>query len=97
MTGARVKRPMTVCVAALLALVGYLVLALPAVAETPCRLSAGPAKARRLVAQCLMVSPATHPPCNAANACDLIEDEIRRGCRMLDADAPTFCAPYRRQ
>jgi hypothetical protein len=49
-----------------------------------------------MVEQCLEVSPATHPPCNAANACALIEDEIRRGCTMLGKDAPAFCIPYRR-
>lgn len=74
---------------------GCLVLLHPAVAEISCNQSAGPAKAHVLVEQCLNVSPATHPPCNAANSCALIKDEIRRGCGMLGKDAPAFCVPYR--
>jgi hypothetical protein len=64
-------------------------------AEPSCHQTAGAEKARQMVQQCLEVSPATHPPCNASNACPLIEDEIRRGCVMLGKDAPAFCAPFR--
>ena len=60
----------------------------------PCATSAGGAKAAKLVDECLEVSPATHPPCNASNACALIVDEITRGCAMIDKGAPTFCADY---
>jgi hypothetical protein len=60
----------------------------------PCSQSAGDAKANEYVRQCLEVSPATHPPCNAANACELIIDEIRRGCAMLPGDRPAYCAEY---
>jgi hypothetical protein len=63
-------------------------------ADAPCATSAGGAKAAKLVDECLQVSPATHPPCNAANACSLIVDEIARGCAMIDANAPAFCAEY---
>ena len=59
-----------------------------------CLQSAGAVKANRLVNQCLQVSPATHPPCNAQNACSLIISEIRRGCSMLSQGAPGFCADY---
>ena len=62
--------------------------------EKSCRETAGAEKAQTLVAQCLEVSPATHPPCNAANACSLIVDEIARGCAMIEKDAPAFCAHY---
>lgn len=62
--------------------------------EKPCRETAGAEKSKTLVKQCLEVSPATHPPCNAANACSLIVDEITRGCAMIDKDAPAFCAEY---
>jgi hypothetical protein len=62
--------------------------------EKPCRDTAGVAKSESLVKQCLEVSPATHPPCNAANACSLIVDEITRSCAMIDKDAPAFCAEY---
>jgi hypothetical protein len=61
----------------------------------PCLQSAGAAKANRLVNQCLQVSPATHPPCNAQNSCALIISEIRRGCSMLGPGAPGFCGDYR--
>jgi hypothetical protein len=47
-----------------------------------------------LVQQCQQVSPATHPPCNVANACELMIDEIKRGCAMIDKNAPAFCAGY---
>ena len=61
-----------------------------------CSKSAGAGKAATLVKQCLEVSPATHPPCNVANSCDLITDEIARGCAMLRKNAPSFCAEYTR-
>ena len=61
-----------------------------------CSKSAGASKAATLVKQCLEVSPATHPPCNAENSCDLIKDEIARGCAMLRKNAPSFCAEYAR-
>jgi hypothetical protein len=63
-------------------------------AVIPCSQTAGDAKANEYVTQCLEVSPATHPPCNAANACELIIDEIKRGCAMLTADRPPYCADY---
>jgi hypothetical protein len=66
-------------------------------AAAPCVETAGAEKAQRYVRECLEVSPATHPPCNAANVCSLIHDEIRRGCSILGRDAPAFCADYRRQ
>ena len=51
--------------------------------------------AKSLVEQCLDVSPATHPPCNAENACDLIESEISRGCGLLDGKTrPKFCRDF---
>lgn len=64
-------------------------------AEQSCSQEIGATKAKRLVAQCLEVSPATRPPCNAANACTLITDEIRRGCALLGKDGPKYCADYR--
>ena len=66
-----------------------------AAAEESCRATVGPSRAATLVARCAAVSPATRPPCNAANPCALIEAEIARGCEMLDDDAPDFCAAYR--
>jgi hypothetical protein len=58
-----------------------------------CSAELGNAAAKKLVAQCIQMSPATSPPCNAANPCALILDEIRRGCAMRDATArPSFCS-----
>lgn len=60
-----------------------------------CNASVGKKEAQRLVEECLKVSPATHPPCNAQNSCALITDEIRRGCGMIGAGAPGFCGEFR--
>ena len=60
-----------------------------------CYRTVGPDRSKQLVDQCLQVSPATHPPCNAHNVCSLIIDEIRRSCRQLGRDAPSFCDSYR--
>jgi len=65
-----------------------------AVSAQSCRQTAGLHRSRELVHQCLQVSPATRPPCNAANPCDLIVGEIKRGCAMLTTDVPLFCAKY---
>ena len=46
-----------------------------------------PAKAT-LVARCTEVSPATHPPCNADNPCELIIGEIKRGCLVRQDSSP---------
>jgi len=63
--------------------------------DQSCLKQAGKAHSDQLVKQCLQVSPATHPPCNAANSCELIEDEIRRSCALLGRDAPAFCGGYK--
>ena len=60
-----------------------------------CEQAVGAERARKLVDECMQVSPATHPPCNAKNSCVLIIDEIKRGCGMLAANAPAFCNEYR--
>lgn len=49
-----------------------------------CSAQIGSAAAARLVKACRNVSPATHPPCNAANSCAIIEDEIARSCALFD-------------
>jgi hypothetical protein len=74
-----------------------------------CRETAGEKLSELYVRQCTMVSPATHPPCNALNPCDLIISEITRGCGMIhqslvdNPDAatgqnalrePKFCSSY---
>lgn len=47
-----------------------------------CLSEAGKAAADRLVARCIQVSPATRPPCNVANPCEMIQGEIDRSCAM---------------
>lgn len=48
----------------------------------------------RLVERCIMVSPATRPPCNAANPCTMIQGEIDRACGQYGPDEtkPAECA-----
>jgi len=72
-----------------------------AAADQACRDEIGAEKAGAYVEQCLAISPATHPPCNASNPCAMIINEIVRGCR-IDADShggksgpdAAFCASY---
>ncbi|HVO16721.1 MAG TPA: hypothetical protein VMV26_15995 [Alphaproteobacteria bacterium] len=72
----------------------------PAARMRPCTETAGPKGAALMVRQCIQVSPATHPPCNADNACGLIRDEIIRGCSLFrtgqagSAPEPEFCKDY---
>lgn len=53
----------------------------------------GAAASARLVERCIAVSPATRPPCNAANPCAMIQGEIDRSCQGYPADAarPAEC------
>ncbi|WP_303718451.1 hypothetical protein [Brevundimonas naejangsanensis] len=63
--------------------------------ERPCRETLGEAASARLVQRCIAVSPATRPPCNAANPCDMIQGEIDRSCAMWSRDGeppPKECA-----
>ena len=65
-----------------------------ALADTSCADSIGATDAQALADQCVMVSPATHPPCNPLNSCDMIKDEIIRGCNYIknyDGETPDFC------
>ncbi len=59
-----------------------------------CLQEAGPEDSKTYVEHCIEVSPATNPPCNAENSCQMIWDEIARGCSMLGNDAPDFCEDY---
>lgn len=47
-----------------------------------CGSAIGAQSAARLVERCIAVSPATRPPCNVANPCQMIQDEIDRACAM---------------
>ncbi|MEG1451331.1 hypothetical protein [Brevundimonas sp.] len=58
-----------------------------------CREELGDPAAKRLVERCIAVSPATRPPCNAANPCMMIQDEIKRGCDFFGPDEkPAECS-----
>jgi hypothetical protein len=63
--------------------------------DVSCEKSMGKKEARKLVDQCLQISPATHPPCNVANSCVLIKEEIKRSCALVAKDAPKFCEEYK--
>jgi hypothetical protein len=56
--------------------------AAPAGDPGSCLSEVGEAAAARLVERCIAVSPATRPPCNAANPCAMIQGEIDRACEM---------------
>ncbi|HMN53114.1 MAG TPA: hypothetical protein PKC32_02855 [Sphingopyxis sp.] len=60
-----------------------------------CGAEIGQQAADRRAALCRNVSPATHPPCNAANSCAMIENEIARSCALLGKDGalPADCRP----
>lgn len=60
-----------------------------------CSTEIGAKAAERLAKTCRNVSPATHPPCNVANSCAMISDEIARSCALFDdKDAPIAdCQP----
>jgi hypothetical protein len=61
----------------------------------PCVQAVGAGQSKKLVEECLQVSPATHPPCNSQNSCQLIIGEIKRSCSMLQKNQPSFCADYK--
>jgi hypothetical protein len=56
-----------------------------------CAAEIGAAAAHELADQCRMVSPATRPPCNVANSCAMIRDEIARSCELFRDDPPAEC------
>lgn len=60
-----------------------------------CSVAVGIERAKRLVEECMAVSPATHPPCNVQNSCVLIINEIKRGCDLLGRNAPAYCNEYK--
>ncbi|MFK0297848.1 hypothetical protein ACIQTU_01380 [Brevundimonas sp. NPDC090276] len=59
-----------------------------------CLAEIGEARSKRLVERCIKVSPATRPPCNSANPCEMIQGEIDRSCAMYGPDEakPKECA-----
>lgn len=55
-------------------------------AELSCAEQIGSRQAAVLVSQCIHVSQATHPPCNALNSCEMIQSEVDRGCSVQPQD-----------
>lgn len=53
-------------------------------APVSCADEIGATAAQKRADICRTVSPATHPPCNVANSCAMIEDEIARSCALFD-------------
>lgn len=72
--------------------------------KAPCSQTVGAEESALYVQQCLMASPATHPPCNAGNSCGVIISEIARGCVIMrnssnahsenTSKEPAFCKYY---
>lgn len=69
--------------------------ATPARATLSCAADIGAAAAAQLARSCRKVSPATRPPCNVANSCAMIQDEIARSCALFDGEGPAMagCGP----
>jgi hypothetical protein len=57
-----------------------------------CEAELGAKAAQALADQCRAVSPATRPPCNVANSCAMIREEIERSCDLFADDPPAECA-----
>ncbi|MDQ3124856.1 MAG: hypothetical protein M3Q74_04550 [Pseudomonadota bacterium] len=66
----------------------------PVGAPVTCLNDIGAEAAQRLVDRCIAVSPATRPPCNVANPCEMIQSEIDRSCEMYAPGEakPSECA-----
>lgn len=66
----------------------------PVGAPVSCLNDIGAEAAQRLVDRCIAVSPATRPPCNVANPCEMIQGEIDRSCDMYAPGEakPSQCA-----
>lgn len=72
-------------------------LASMSVATISCEVQMGKVAAQKLADQCLQVSGATHPPCNIANSCAMIADEVARNCDSAapDGPRPAACGPLK--
>jgi hypothetical protein len=75
--------------------------------EPSCRQTAGADQSAIYVEQCLLVSSAVDPPCNAEKACAAITGEIRQSCSRIrqamggrpaqpseEGGEPAFCKSY---
>lgn len=59
-----------------------------------CRDEAGREAAAAYVRDCMISSPATHPPCNETNPCWMMVKEVVRSCELGGIDAK-LCARYK--
>lgn len=57
-----------------------------AATQRSCAQEMGQKPAQALADTCRALSPATRPPCNAANSCALLQDEIARSCALFGDD-----------
>ncbi|WP_145010357.1 hypothetical protein [Pseudomonas oryzihabitans] len=65
-------------------------------APRSCAEELGTRPAQALADTCRALSPATRPPCNAANSCALMQDEIARSCALFgdgEAAKQPGCGP----
>jgi hypothetical protein len=60
-----------------------------------CQAEVGAARAALYVKECLAITSATHPPCNAANPCAVIGQHIQYMCAQAGAQAPGWCRAYK--
>lgn len=74
--------------------VAILAMAPVAAKAVSCQAQVGAARAARYVEQCLAITSATHPPCNADNSCEVIGQHIQTMCAQ-DPHAPTWCLAYK--
>ena len=58
----------------------------PGAEPVSCEDERGLEEAQALVERCVRISPATRPPCNVANPCAMIQDEIDRSCALWEDD-----------
>lgn len=68
----------------------------PVAAEAAsCRAEVGAARAALYVKECLAITSATHPPCNALNPCEVIGQHIQFMCANAGSQAPAWCRAYK--
>jgi hypothetical protein len=59
-----------------------------------CQAQVGVDRAALYVKECLAITSATHPPCNADNSCEVIGQHIQYMCAQ-DPHAPAWCQAYK--
>lgn len=78
----------------LLAVAAILVLGPITAKAASCQAQVGAARAALYVKECLAITTATHPPCNAENSCEVIGQHIQTMCAG-DPHAPAWCQAYK--